>query len=221
MPVIQSPQYKELRDFVSNSRKNGNVYPEGEHVMRALDTPIDKVKVVILGQDPYHGKGQANGLAFATNSGLPRPPSLRNIMKELQVDIGEEVHPQATSLLGWAKQGVLLLNTSLTVEEGRPGSHSSHWEFFTDAVIRAVAAQPAPKAFMLWGAHAKAKRPLIGYNHLILESGHPSPLSVLKFYGCRHFTQANQFLRSNGVTPIEWALIDLDKDGNLCRWNKN
>jgi uracil-DNA glycosylase len=189
------------------------VYPS--RVLRALElTPRDRVRVVILGQDPYHGPGQAEGLAFSVPAGEKLPPSLRNIFKELQRDLGCPM-PAHGHLGPWARQGVLLLNTSLTVEEGRPGSHARRgWEALTDELILAVARDATPKVFMLWGAHAQAKRALIesaGGRHLVLESNHPSPLSATRgpapFIGCGHFGAANRFLAERGLGPlIDWQL---------------
>ena len=188
------------------------VYPA--QVFRALElTPLSSVRVVILGQDPYHGPGQAEGLAFSVPEGQKLPPSLRNIFKELQRDLG--VPPPASGHLGhWARQGVLLLNTSLTVEHAQAGSHARRgWEDLTDRIVAAVAADPAPKVFMLWGAHAQAKQGLVeaaGRDHLVLTSNHPSPLSAARppvpFLGCGHFGAANRFLEQRGVPPIDWGM---------------
>lgn len=181
--------------------------------LRALQlTPPESVRVVILGQDPYHGRGQAEGLAFSVPAGVPLPPSLRNIFKEIQRDLGELCpafpHPGG-SLVQWAQRGVLLLNTCLTVEEGQPASHSGRgWEVLTDAVIRAVSDQKNPTVFMLWGAHAQGKRPLIDVTrHLVLAANHPSPLSALRppapFIGCAHFSQARAWSEGHGV-GLQW-----------------
>lgn len=212
-PVLTAPGYADLRAYIKRRRDEGvKVYPESGLVFEALrQTPLETLKVVIVGQDPYHGPRQANGLAFAVGKGLPRPPSLRNIIKELQVDLGREVAPRATTLLGWAHQGVLLLNTSLTVEEGMPGSHADKgWSDVTDAILRAVAAKREPVVALLWGEHAKRKKPLLGYGVKCFEAAHPSPLSASRFFGCKHFTQANQYLVSKGVEPIDWTKIDLE-----------
>jgi uracil-DNA glycosylase len=186
------------------------VYPVDP--FRALaQTPLAQVKVVILGQDPYHGPGQAEGLAFSVPAGQKPPPSLRNIFKELQRDLGLAPPPQP-SLLPWAQQGVLLLNTTLTVEDGQAASHSKlGWQALTDAICVAVADDPAPKVFMLWGGHAQALAPrLAGQPHLVLCSNHPSPLSALRppapFIGNGHFAQANRFLQAVGRPPISWGL---------------
>jgi len=188
------------------------VYPS--EPFRALTlTPLSQVRVVILGQDPYHGPGQAEGLAFSVASGVRLPPSLRNIFKELQHSLGLAV-PEQGSLVRWAKQGVLLLNTCLTVEAGQAASHARWgWEVLTDALVTAVANNPQPVVFMLWGAHAQTKKPLIDAagpqgRHLILQANHPSPLSAMRppvpFLGCGHFVQANAFFQRNGEKPIEW-----------------
>ena len=179
-------------------------------------TPLSEVRVVILGQDPYHGLGQAEGLAFSVQPGVALPPSLRNIFKELKADLGLQP-PMSGSLLPWAQRGVLLLNTCLTVEEGQAGSHAKRgWEVLTDALIQAVAAQPQACVFMLWGAHAQAKAPLIAqasaehaWPRLVLQANHPSPLSALRgptpFMGCRHFSQARDWLASQNL-PLNWSL---------------
>jgi len=188
------------------------VYPA--RVLRALEmTPRKAVRVVILGQDPYHGPGQAEGLAFSVPPGQKLPPSLRNIFKELQRDLGSPLSSHG-HLGAWARQGVLLLNTSLTVEDGKPGSHAKQgWEALTDNIVLAVASDPGLKVFMLWGAHAQAKRPLIeasGQPHLVLESNHPSPLSATRgpapFIGCGHFSAANRFIGQHRLgAPIDWG----------------
>ncbi len=190
------------------------VYPA--QVFRALAlTPLAQVKVIILGQDPYHGAGQAEGLAFSVPPGQRPPPSLRNIFKELQRDLGLPM-PSSGSLESWAAQGVLLLNTSLTVEDGQAGSHAKlGWQTLTDALCVAVAEHAAPKVFMLWGAHAQAKVPLLvaaGGAHALLRANHPSPLSALRppepFLGCGHFGRANDFLQAVGNSKINWGLAN-------------
>lgn len=188
------------------------VYPA--QVFRALAlTPLSQVRVLILGQDPYHGAGQAEGLAFSVPAGQRLPPSLRNIHKELQRDLG--LAPSTSgSLVGWAQQGVLLLNTTLTVEDGRPASHARlGWQALTDEICVALAEHPAPKVFMLWGAHAQSKHPLLaapGRPHRVLMCNHPSPLSALRapqpFIGCGHFGQANVFLQQAGRPQVQWVL---------------
>jgi uracil-DNA glycosylase len=202
-----------LLEHLERRRAAGAViYPA--QVLRALElTPPDAVRVVILGQDPYHAEGQAEGLAFSVPPGCPPPPSLRNIFAELARDLG--VPPPTDGHLGaWARQGVLLLNTCLTVEEGAAGSHARYgWEALTDAIIEAVATEPGPKVFMLWGGRAQRKRALIERHdgrHLVLESNHPSPLSARRaprpFVGCGHFGAANRFLAARGRPPVDWAL---------------
>ncbi len=204
---------RSLIDFVDARVAAGaTVYPAA--VFRALElTPLSRVRVVILGQDPYHGPDQAEGLAFSVGAGLRFPPSLRNIFKELQRDLGL-AQPMSGQLAGWAQRGVLLLNTTLTVEDGQPASHARRgWEALTDRLIAAVAQEARPKVFMLWGAHAQAKAPLIaaaGPQHLVLQSNHPSPLSALRppapFIGCGHFGAAADFLAAQGGEPFDWAL---------------
>lgn len=188
------------------------VYPAAPFRALAL-TPLARTKVLILGQDPYHGPGQAEGLAFSVPTGVKPPPSLRNIFCELERDLG--VLPPKHGHLGhWARQGVLLLNAVLTVEDSLPASHARRgWEALTDAVVDCIAADPAPKAFLLWGAHAQAKSGLIlrhGLPHLVLQSNHPSPLSArrppLPFIGCGHFSAANRFLADHSRTPVDWGL---------------
>ena len=201
-----------LTAFLEHRRAAGaTIYPPTP--LRALElTPFDSVHVVILGQDPYHGAGQAHGLAFSVPDGVRPPPSLRNIFLELQRDCGCAV-PASGNLERWARQGVLLLNAVLTVEEGTPGSHAGRgWEAFTDALVDALARDARPKVFLLWGAHAQQKRALIdaaGRGHCVLVANHPSPLSArrppLPFLGCGHFTQANAFLARQGRGSIDWC----------------
>jgi uracil-DNA glycosylase len=185
------------------------IFPPAEDRFRALElTPLDQVRVVILGQDPYHGPGQAHGLSFSVRPGVKPPPSLVNIYKELHADLG--IAPARHGFLEpWARQGVLLLNTVMSVESGRAASHRERgWERFTDAVIRAVAAKPDPVVFLLWGAHAQRKAGFVTRaEHLVLSAPHPSPLSAYKgWFGSRPFSQANAFLTAHGVAPIDWAL---------------
>jgi len=207
---------RELSIFLNQRLEAGaHIFPP--HPLRALHlTPLPDVRVVILGQDPYHGLGQAEGLAFSVQAGVPLPPSLRNIFKELQADLGLQP-PMNGSLVPWARRGVLLLNSSLTVEEGQAGSHAKRgWETLTDTLIQAVAAQRQACVFMLWGAHAQAKSSLIhqaslahGAARLVLQSNHPSPLSALRgplpFMGCRHFSQAQSWLATQNVS-LNWSL---------------
>ena len=209
---LESLPGQALVGFVDQRLEAGaTVFPA--RPLRALElTPLAQVHVVLLGQDPYHGAGQAEGLAFSVPEGVPLPPSLRNVYKELQRDLGFKP-PRHGHLVAWAQRGVLLLNTTLTVEEGKPASHAKRgWEALTDALIRAAAEDAHPKVFMLWGAHAQAKRPLIeaaGGDHLVLVSNHPSPLAATKppipFIGNGHFGRASAFLAERG-RPIDWQL---------------
>ena len=205
---------RNLVAFVAARQAAGaTIYPA--QVLRAIElTPRNHVRVVILGQDPYHGPGQAEGLAFSTPPAQRPPPSLRNIFKELQRDLRLPM-PGHGHLGGWARQGVLLLNAALTVEEGRPGSHAKRgWEALTDALITVIAESAEPTVFMLWGNHARSKAPLVRgrSQHLVLESNHPSPRSASRgpepFLGNRHFSAANRFLTGRGLASIEWRLVD-------------
>jgi uracil-DNA glycosylase len=205
-----SPYMTVLKSFlVSEKAKGKTIFPKGGEWFRALDlTPLDKVRVVILGQDPYHGPGQAHGLCFSVRPGVRPPPSLLNIFKELESDLGIP-RPSHGFLEHWAQQGVLLLNSVLTVESGLAASHKDKgWERFTDAVIRLVAAQPQPIVFLLWGSYAQKKAAFVDPSrHLILKAAHPSPLSAHNgFLGCRHFSQANAFLEAKGQAAIDWSL---------------
>lgn len=206
-----------LKDFLVAEKAAGKqIYPKGGEYFRALDlTPLDKVRVVILGQDPYHGPGQAHGLCFSVRPGVPPPPSLVNIYKEMHADLGIE-RARHGFLEHWARQGVLLLNSVLTVENGRAASHRERgWEKFTDAVIRLVAARPDPVVFILWGSYAQKKAAFVedvarGGRHLVLKAPHPSPLSAhAGFFGSRPFSRTNAFLESNGSAPIDWRLPEL------------
>jgi uracil-DNA glycosylase len=205
-----SPYMADLKRFLSAEKEQGKrIFPKGLDWFRALDlTPPDEVRVVILGQDPYHGLGQAHGLCFSVPNGVDPPPSLRNIYKELESDLG--VKPARHGFLEhWAKQGVLLLNSVLTVEMGRAASHRDRgWERFTDAIITAINESETPVVFMLWGSYAQKKAAFVDTSkHLVLKAPHPSPLSAHGgFFGCRHFSQANAFLESRGLKPIDWAL---------------
>ncbi len=207
------PYVAELAAFVAGERAGAAVFPVEDAVFRALElTPLDQVRVVILGQDPYHGRGQAHGLAFSVVPGVRVPPSLRNIYKELQADLG--IAPAGHGFLEhWAKQGVLLLNSVLTVEEGKAGSHQGRgWERLTDAIVGVVNERAEPTVFLLWGAYAQKKAGFVediarGGRHLVLKAAHPSPLSAHNgFFGCRHFSRANEFLLAQGRAPVDWAL---------------
>jgi uracil-DNA glycosylase len=204
------PYMRRLKDFLQSEKAAGKqIFPKGAQYFRALDlTPLDEVRVVILGQDPYHGAGQAHGLCFSVQPGVRIPPSLVNIYKELQSDLG--IAPARHGFLEhWAQQGVLLLNSVLTVEEARAASHQGQgWERFTDAVIRAVNEDCEHVVFMLWGSYAQKKAAFVdGSRHLILKAPHPSPLSAHNgFFGCRHFSQANEYLLSKGRNAIDWQL---------------
>lgn len=200
----------QLRTFLVAEKAAGKrIYPHSRDWFRALElTPLPDVRVVILGQDPYHGPGQAHGLCFSVRPGVPPPPSLVNIYKELRTDLGI-APPRHGYLEAWARQGVLLLNSVLTVEAGRAASHRERgWERFTDTVIRAVAARPEPVVFLLWGSYAQKKAAFVtDSRHLALKAPHPSPLSAhTGWFGCRHFSRANAFLESKGRTPIDWRL---------------
>ena len=209
--VFTSPETRRLSDFLHAEEAAGkHIYPPRGLRLAALElTPLDAVKVVILGQDPYHAPGQAHGLSFSVPEGVRIPPSLRNIYKELASDLGLPI-PAHGNLTAWARRGVLLLNNALTVEEARPGSHANiGWEAITDAAVAAVAARQEPCVFMLWGAHAAAKASRIAGldDHLVLTAPHPSPLSAHRgFLGCRHFSQANAFLEKTGRGAIDWRV---------------
>lgn len=204
---FEQPYFSALSSFVHDEYANARIYPPPGQVFRAFDEcPFDQVKVVILGQDPYHGAGQANGLCFAVGAGVTTPPSLQNIFKEIEADLGRPVSRDA-DLSRWAQQGVLLLNATLTVRAGVAGSHQGRgWEQFTDAAVRALNARREHLVFMLWGNYAKQKGAHIDRaKHLVLEAAHPSPFSAYSgFFGCKHFSKANEYLKVHGQTPIEW-----------------
>lgn len=206
---FDKPYYQSLRGFLKAEYASKTIYPDMYHIFEALRlTPYDKVRVVILGQDPYHGPGQAHGLCFSVQEGIEPPPSLKNMYKELHDDIGMPI-PNHGHLQKWADEGVLLLNTTLTVQASRPLSHKGRgWETFTDAVISALNQRETPIVFLLWGANARAKKALItSPHHLILEAPHPSPLSAYNgFFGCKHFSKCNAFLRSHALGEIDWDL---------------
>ncbi len=212
-PVLASPGARRLGGFLTAEEAQGKaIYPPRGRRLAALEaTPLDTVKVVILGQDPYHGPGQAHGLAFSVPEGIAVPPSLANIYRELESDLGLQAPPHG-NLMHWAQQGVLLLNNALTVEAARAGSHQQiGWEALTDAAVAAVAARGEPSVFVLWGSHAQAKAARIeglnGGRHLVIESPHPSPLSAYRgFFGSKPFSRANAFLEAHGRGAIDWRL---------------
>jgi uracil-DNA glycosylase len=203
------PYFYSLRNFLIEEKKQFTVYPPGNQIFSAFDiTPFNSVKVVILGQDPYHGKGQAHGLCFSVPPGITPPPSLVNIFKEIQNDLGIPM-PSHGNLENWARQGVLLLNATLTVRANQPGSHQNKgWEMFTDQVIRTLSRDESGLVFLLWGKFAQAKEYLIdSKKHFILKAAHPSPYSASSgFFGCRHFSKTNEILRGQGKDEINWAL---------------
>ncbi len=200
--------FKQLTEFVKNEYKEGAVYPAPKNIFRAFELcPFDRVKVVILGQDPYHGAGQANGLCFAVNEGVSLPPSLQNIFKEIENDLGKPLTNRSGDLTRWAEQGVLLLNATLTVRARSAGSHQNRgWEQFTDTVVKVLAEEKEHLVFILWGNYAKAKGAHIDRTkHLILESAHPSPFSAYSgFFGSKPFSKANEYLITHEQAPIEW-----------------
>lgn len=205
--VFEMDFFKQLASFVRYEYQNHLVFPPGKEIFNCFDhCPLESVKVVILGQDPYHGPGQAHGLSFSVKPGIPFPPSLLNIMKEIKEDIGTAMPPNG-DLTRWANQGVFLLNATLTVRANQAGSHQNKgWEIFTDEVIQIINSHREHVVFMLWGAYAQKKAELIdSKKHLILKAPHPSPLSAYRgFFGCRHFSQANTYLRGKGIEPINW-----------------
>lgn len=206
---FDKPYFAEAATFVKNEiAEQYTVYPPGKLIFNAFEkTPFDKVKVVILGQDPYHGYGQAHGLCFSVSHGVKAPPSLVNIFKEIEADLGI-APPNHGCLERWAEQGVFLLNAILTVRANTPASHSGiGWQTFTDAVIRKISDEKTGVVFLLWGGFARAKRELINTDkHFVLEAAHPSPLARGAFSGCRHFSKTNAILERQGITPIDWAL---------------
>ena len=201
--------YLKLREFLKKEYFSTTVYPPMHDIFNALKyTPLKNVKVVILGQDPYHGPGQAHGLCFSVKKGVEIPPSLKNIYKEIESDLGLKMADHG-ELTQWAEEGVLLLNTVLTVRRGNANSHKGQgWEYFTDRIISIVNEQAEPTVFMLWGANAKSKTSLItNKKHLVLSTVHPSPLSAYNgFFGCKHFSKANEFLIKNNRTPVDWQI---------------
>ena len=214
---LARPDMQALSEFLRAELRAGKtIYPPPKKIFAALDTtPFEKVKVVLIGQDPYHGPGQAHGLCFSVMPGVPIPPSLENMLKEIESDVGIP-RPEHGCLISWARQGVLLLNSVLTVERGKPESHKGKgWEGFTDAVVDHLNREREDLVFLLWGSYAQAKGKLVdGRRHLVLKAPHPSPLSAHRgFFGCGHFSKVNKWLGDHGLTPIDWALppaADLD-----------
>ena len=206
---FEKPYFGELVSRLHSEKSAGcRIYPPGGQIFRAFELcPLPAVKVVILGQDPYHGYGQAMGLSFSVPDGIPAPPSLKNIFKEIEDDLGVKMSGR-TNLEPWARQGVLLLNAVLTVRAGEPTSHSGlGWQEFTDAVIRCISDRCEGVVFMLWGNYARSKAPLVDTSrHFVLEAAHPSPLARGAFFGCKHFSQANAILRAEGKEPVDWKL---------------
>jgi len=206
---FEEQYFLSLKEFLVEEKKHFTIYPPGKLIFNAYDkTPVSKVKVVLLGQDPYHGEGQAHGLCFSVQTGIKPPPSLINIFKELQTDLNLPV-PVHGNLEKWAEQGVLLLNATLTVRANQPRTHfNKGWEKFTDATIRKISGVRSNLVFLLWGNDAKAKEPLINNSkHLILKAAHPSPYSASSgFFGCHHFSQANKYLNEHNVASIDWKL---------------
>ena len=203
-----SPYFLQIKENLINAKKNEVVFPPSELIFNAFDlTPFDDVKVVILGQDPYHGVNQAMGLSFSVPKGVKIPPSLINIFKELQMEFGYEI-PKNGDLTNWAKQGVLLLNSSLSVAANKPNSHSKFgWQIFTDSVIKILSQKRQNLVFMLWGNYAKAKANLVDENrHLVLKAAHPSPLAGGAFFGCNHFKKCNEYLKSHNKNEIDWRI---------------
>lgn len=206
---FEKDYFKNIAAFLHKEKDEGKtIYPPGSLIFNAFElTPFSHVKVVILGQDPYHGPNQAHGLSFSVPEGIPAPPSLKNIYKEIETDLQIRLQKNG-NLEGWARQGVFLLNAVLTVRASSPTSHSSiGWNTFTDAVIKAISDHKEGVVFLLWGNYARSKRELIDRTkHLILEAAHPSPLARGAFFGCRHFSQCNNYLSSRGISPIDWSL---------------
>lgn len=204
---FEKPYFKQVTDYVRDEYRNNTIYPAAKFIFNAFNLcPFDKVKVVLLGQDPYHEPGQAHGLCFSVQSGIAFPPSLRNIFKEISSDFGKPV-PQNGDLTRWAEQGILLLNATLTVRAHQAGSHQGKgWEMFTDAVIRKLAFERKNIVYILWGAYAQRKAEMIdSRQNLVLQSPHPSPLSASRgFFGNKHFSQTNEYLEKTGQTAIEW-----------------
>ena len=201
-----------LKEFIDNEYNTKTIFPERKNIMNSMKyTPYEKVKVVIVGQDPYHGVGEAHGLSFSVQPGIKTPPSLVNIYKELKRDLGCYI-PNNGCLVKWAKEGVLLLNSVLTVVKDNPGSHRGKgWEIFTDTIIKSINEKDEPVVFLLWGSYAKEKAAYItNPKHLVLKTSHPSPFSVRNgFDGCSHFSKANNFLKQNGIEPVDWQIENI------------
>jgi uracil-DNA glycosylase len=206
---FSEPYMQELKKFLLAEKAAGKIiYPKGSDIFNALNSvPFERVKVVILGQDPYHGPNQAHGLCFSVQKGIQTPPSLKNIYKELAVDVGV-TPPNHGCLEDWTHEGVLLLNSVLTVEQNKPGSHQGKgWEQFTDRIVSLLNKEREHLVFLLWGSYAKKKGAIVDrHKHLVLEAAHPSPFSVTGFLGCRHFSQANHYLEAHGLAPIRWQI---------------
>ena len=205
---FSAPYFAKLKEFLVEEKKQFTVYPAGNRMFAAFDqTPFDKLKAVIIGQDPYHGPGQANGLSFSVNDEVKKPPSLVNIFKEIQTDLGIPI-PLSGNLEPWANQGILLLNATLTVRANHPGSHQKKgWEQFTDAVIKKISDEKKGIVFLLWGKYAETKEILINKDkHFVLKAAHPSPLAGGKFFGCKHFSKTNKLLEHNLIQPIDWRI---------------
>jgi uracil-DNA glycosylase len=209
---FKKPYFQILNSFIKKERNEFNIYPKEDDVYRALQlTSFEDLKVVLIGQDPYHGANQAHGLSFSVNYGIKTPPSLKNIFKELHSDIGCSI-PNHGNLTSWAAQGVLLLNATLTVRANEPGSHQNKgWETFTDKIINVISDEKQNCVFLLWGNYAKNKHNLINtQKHLVLEAAHPSPLARGAFFGCKHFSKTNEYLKSHHLNPIDWNLSSTD-----------
>ena len=206
---FKKPYYKKLYEKVKEEYQTRQVFPDANDIFNAFDfTPLSEVKVVILGQDPYHNEGQAHGLCFSVQDGIPKPPSLENMLKELKSDLGYDP-PKSGNLTKWAKEGVLMMNTALTVRAHQANSHANcGWSWFTDSVISILSEQKERLVFLLWGGNARRKVPLIDKRkHYILECAHPSPLSAFNgFFGCRHYSKTNEYLTAHGLKPIDWKL---------------